>query len=842
MSENKNKIDQLHDLLPGHLNTKTNPNWKALIDAIGSVDQNTADLVAEVRQQFFVKTASRPYLDRLAANSMISRPRLVGMDDPSFRQYIPVLSYQPKQVKLIIDQLLDIFFFKESTTAFITSQNAEPFHLQDGWEFEYLVDELNDERVQFNQNEFTDISNATANEIVAAINRQTKYSYAIADYDSISKNTYIKLFTNTIGSKGSVRIVGGRANTAFQFNGFIVTAGNGNNTQWTVTKIGDEATFSYTGGNSPGINQLQVGDIAIIDLPGNVGSFTITNIDLTNQAFKFTNLFATPGVLTQVNSSQTKFLRPNKYVAYLNPRRAMSWETTSGEITVEMPTSPPVVKRSLIGSAHINGAVSQMASRDSDSSMTVDNANNFPNSGTFWLQPVEAIISHFITPSENSINTSTQNTSLVYKVNQYTYSSRTAASTTGSIVEGVAEINVTSVVGIAPGQQVVMDGIPPYAIVKSIFGNIINIDRLATATSSATSVSFLGDQLTGISPNLPALAITNEYNNTSVSRTSNIVSVVVSQSETYNVGDAVIISGNSGILASTTTGDLAGGSNQVTNIANPAGVAPGMLIASTNIPPGTKVLNIVGNTATIDQNATSSAVGATLSFSENLNGGHIIESITTNSYTFRLIGLDGTASTVGTSRIERTGLAASGSKVYITNALDSDTTRIKGPYIWDLSAPFVLSSNTGEIADSIQAGKIIRLLNLGANTIPASGGFLIFDYGLNTQEGPVRYLYKPTDNTIAIDPSYTFKFNHTMNSGITLVETNGPHQMSTLGTEYPPYITDPSQARIILEDLILSVKSAGIFVNFLVHYPEQLYGILDVYNEQGLGAGMPFKS
>jgi hypothetical protein len=128
------------------------------------------------------------------------------------------------------------------------------------------------------------------------------------------------------------------------------------------------------------------------------------------------------------------------------------------------------------------------------------------------------------------------------------------------------------------------------------------------------------------------------------------------------------------------------------------------------------------------------------------------------------------------------------------------------------------------------------------NTIPATGGFLIFDYGLNTQEGPVRYLYKPTNNTIAIDPSYTFKFNHTIGSGITLIGTNGPHIMSGVANEYPPYITDPSQARIILEDLIKSVKSAGIFVNFLVHYPEQLYGVLDVYDEQGLGAGVPFKS
>ena len=135
MAQNRSKKDNLHGLLPKHLNTRGNTNWRGLVEAVGQSDQFTADLVEEVRKQFFIKTASRPYIDRLASNSRISRPRLVGMDDTSFREYIPVLSYKPKQVKLIIDQLLDIFFFKESTTAFITTQSFAPFSMRDGWEF-----------------------------------------------------------------------------------------------------------------------------------------------------------------------------------------------------------------------------------------------------------------------------------------------------------------------------------------------------------------------------------------------------------------------------------------------------------------------------------------------------------------------------------------------------------------------------------------------------------------------------------------------------------------------------------------------------------------------------------
>lgn len=831
MASNKGKIDQIHDLLPNHLNSKTNTNWKALVDAIGEQDQNTADLVTEVRKQFFVKTASRPYLDRLAANNKIARPRLVGMDDPSFRQYIPVLSYQPKQVKLIIDQLLDIFFFKESTTAFITSSNFQPFNLNDGWELELSVDEQYNDRIIFKASDFTDINNATANEIVASINRQTKYSYATAYYDSITKNTFIRMFTNTVGSKGSLRILGGRANTALRFNGFIADAGNGVNTQWTVTKVGDEATFTNTGGANPGIDKLQEGDIVIIDLPGNQGSFTITNVDLVNNSFKFINLFATPGVVINTSADDVKFLRPQKFVAYLNPRRAMTWETSPGEITVEMPTSPPVVKRSLKGSAHINGAFSQMSNRDSDSSLTVADAFEFPESGTFWFERVDAIVQRIVTPTENEVVTRTMNTRLQYEMDRYEYASRVSLVTTGDVVLGANQItNLASVAGLAQGHQVIHPSFPPYTRITSITGNVVNTSFPATAAAPGSSVKFLGNQLTGITPALPIAAGLNEFTLVSLTRTGNVVTGTTPAPHGYLIGDTVAIAGSSGIQTAATTGDITLGSNIITNVASMSGVAPGIVIAGPGIPTGTLVQSNTPTTITMSAVATATQAAAPITLSENLNLGGVISSVTSTTFSYTKLGTNGAAVVPGTSRVERIGLANSGSKVIVTDAIPNTVSRITGTYIWDQAATFVLSSNTASINDSIQAGKIVRLLNTTSNEMSANGGFLIFDYGRNTQEGPVRYLYKPTDNTIALDPSYTFKFSHAANSPIVAISRKGPHQMSGRATEYPSYITDPSEARFILQELIRSVKSAGIFVNFLVRYPEQLYATLDVYN------------
>jgi hypothetical protein len=142
----------------------------------------------------------------------------------------------------------------------------------------------------------------------------------------------------------------------------------------------------------------------------------------------------------------------------------------------------------------------------------------------------------------------------------------------------------------------------------------------------------------------------------------------------------------------------------------------------------------------------------------------------------------------------------------------------------------VLSKNTTSITNPIIAGKIIKLLDIGPNTIPNQEGFVMFDYGQNTQEGPVRYLYKPSSTTIALDPSYVFLQPHNAGSAITALSHKGPHLVSTTGIDFPAYITDPSEARVILENLILSVKSAGIFVDFLVRFPVQLYSTINVYN------------
>jgi hypothetical protein len=705
MANAKNKVDFLHGNMPELYSTRTNQGWKAMIEAIGQQDQFLANLLEEVRQQFFVKTANRPYLDRLGSNVLVNRPRFIGMDDPTFRKYIPVLSYQPKQVKLIIDTLLDIFFFKESTTAFTETSSFEPFSLQNGWELEYLVDGYKTERVEFKNSDFTDINNATAEEIVATINRQSKHSFSIVFDNSVTKRKTIRLFTNTIGSKGSIEITGGRANIDLRFAGFIEDSGNSNNTQWDISKIGETVTFQYVAGGSPGIEFLRDGDIAIIDIPGNSGSFKIRDVDIGVGSFSFTNLFATVGPFTQTSARQIKFIRPLKSVVYTENRRAVAWETGPGKAIVEMPASPPVVRRTLEGSAHINGKQATVINVIGDTQLELDSTAEWPESGTFILRPLDEIKTKIVTPDENSITTYTSETRVHGFDQKYSY--------------------------------------------ESISGN----------------------SLIDVSPPLPQPSDINEFDVTTITRNvQNIITVNTIGTHNFNVGEYVIIN------------------DSVPSVG----------------PPHIEML-----------------VPA--------NGTHLItEILGPNSFRAFSFGDEG-QSTGGTARVERFGISLGGSRVLLTSSISESISRIKGPYIWDLEAPFVLSSQVGNTVEQIRAGQIKKTLQIGSNNIPNEASEVMFNFGTEAQEGPIRCLFKPSSESIALDPAYIFQNDHPVGSTVTVLRTRGPHIMSGNGSEVAPYITDTAVAREILQELIQSVKSAGIFIEFLVRFPQQLYGTIDVY-------------
>ena len=709
MAGNKNKQESLHDRLPEVFNTRNNLNWKAIVEAIGLGDDESAELIEAVRQQFFVKTANRPYLDRLGANNNVNRPRFVGMDDATFRRYVPVLAYQPKQVKLILDILLDIFFFKDSTTTFIESGLAEPFNLVDGWELILKIDDdpNKEELITFIDQDFTDITAATADEVVGAINRQSRNFYAVKFEDSVRKRTFVRLFTRTIGSKGFMSVEGGRANDALRFvDSFNDEAGVSNNAQWDIQLIGDEVSQTYVGGNNPQIDSVQAGDIIVLDLPGNTGSFRITEIDLGSQTIKYRNLFATEGLVTQTNDRQVKLLFDYTAATYKQRRRAIVWDINPGEIIVELPTSPPVVKRNRKGAAHINGEEAVMVGRNSDTELEADDISTWPTDGGFFLlEPEQQIKTRHLTSLEDIVLDYNFKGRLTSKENLYKYD------------------------------------------------------------------AIVGNTITGISPALPQTSEVLSADIDTIVRNGNEMTVTTLTPHKYNVDQDVFIQDSvpvSGLTEYTPNGTFT-----------------------------------------------------------------VTEVVTPTVFKVRSVGDNG-QSTGGVTRAERIGLSPSGSKLILHSSPLQP--RKTGPYIWDPNSEFVLSSLTTNLTAEIRAGDTARGVEVEPNDILNQQGFLIFDYGTEQQEGPVRYFFKANEEIIAIDPSYVFQKNHNVGSSVTMIRRRGAHVLDGTGKDFPPYITDTSAARAVLIELMQQVKSVGIFIDFLVRFPEQFYATLDVY-DSGIDPG-----
>ncbi len=761
--ENQTKADRIFDLLPKYFNARADENWSSLISAIGSEDERLAQLIEQVRKQFFVKTAERPYLDRLAANNNLTRPRFVGMSDGDFRRFVPIMSYQPKQVKRIIDELLDLFFLKDATTAFLSTDLFEPFALKNGWDLAITVDSLNKEHIVFRTSDFTDITSASAAEVAAAYNRQAKYSYAITYYDSTTKHTYLRIFSNTIGAQGSMAITGGLANIGFEPNGFLSELGAGSNTQWLVTKVGNTVTFKYNAGTEPGVESLQPGDIFFCDLTGNVGSFIVTNVDVQARSFTFENLLATAGTFTQTNSKQTKWMRPVHVTSFAVRRRALTWETTVGAVSIEMPATPPVVSRGAKGGMHVNGEFGIVTEINSSTSLTVNDSEGFPTEGYFLIEPVQAITARLSGGASELVKTVTSNGRVISDFTRYHYT------------------------GIA------------------------------------------GNTLTGITPDLPDTTALNEVTIASLSRTTNVLSAVATNN--FSAGDTIFIKGSSGVPILTTTGQTSAGSSTLNDVGDITGVSAGQLVIGTGIPDGTTVVSVYDSTTVVmSRAATASATGVSIVFSENTNGAFQLASADSAGFTINLVGTDGSVDVAGTASKEELLLAPDSFKIIVTTSVSSEVTKIKGPYVWQLDTPFTLSADTSTTTTDIVAGKTYKLLTLDSNNIPDGPGYVVLDYGKNNQEGPIKYLYKAAENIIAVDTSYTFQQFHDAGASVVAVSKLGPHTPTGQGNEYPPYVTNPPDARKLLQDLIVSVASAGIFIDFIIRFPSQLYGTINVYD------------
>lgn len=140
---------------------------------------------------------------------------------------------------------------------------------------------------------------------------------------------------------------------------------------------------------------------------------------------------------------------------------------------------------------------------------------------------------------------------------------------------------------------------------------------------------------------------------------------------------------------------------------------------------------------------------------------------------------------------------------------------------------FTTTSQVATLNQTINKGEVYTSLTVtGASNILSPSGLLMINFGMETQEVPIRYRGIPNSNTILIDPSYVWRNNHFAGEALNVISKQEPYTPRKNGIDLAIYMTSPSGAREVVQQILDTLKAAGIVIHFLVLAPKYKY-ILD---------------
>lgn len=138
---------------------------------------------------------------------------------------------------------------------------------------------------------------------------------------------------------------------------------------------------------------------------------------------------------------------------------------------------------------------------------------------------------------------------------------------------------------------------------------------------------------------------------------------------------------------------------------------------------------------------------------------------------------------------------------------------------------YTVTKDSCVLQQNITVGSVVPTLTVSsASDIPDAPGTLIFDWGKTGEEQPVPYIGRPNANTLLIDPGHVFQSNHLIGANINRVLPDlKPATPRTSGDDLAIYMTSPSGARQIVQDILKQLAAAGIIINFVILLPDYKY-------------------
>lgn len=336
-----------------------------------------------VNDQLYIVTASGVYLDQRLADYGIIRPSNVGLSDDIFSQ-IGIQVKNRKQIRDLINNILNIMFGDELTRASNNSTAFEPYNLADGDTLTINFDEAQTVTITFHTSQFQNIAAATAIEVADAITETLRSQGfgGTATTNNDGNGTYVELLSDTIGPASSVTVLGGRAQNQLRF-AQLIAAGGDATTQWDVSlRPGGIVRFTWSGGSNPFIGEVSVGNYVNIYGGGFLnsgyeGNYTITNAvggSVNSAYFEVENpLGPAPGLGFNPVTQGGSLLHPT--ILFFNPVRkilsamhsyAAVYQAQGRVLQIFLPAATRVIRRTRLGSAHLHYAPTEIFSFSSN--------------------------------------------------------------------------------------------------------------------------------------------------------------------------------------------------------------------------------------------------------------------------------------------------------------------------------------------------------------------------------------------------------------------------------------------------------------------------------------------
>lgn len=389
MSELQRQQEALNLLLskfPKRYQASETQYLRALLAGLSVGDGFIASQVESIRDNLFAVTASGRFLDRVAGTYGVVRGQGAGILDVDFRKIVPIMGASPKQISSTLLQIIDIIYGPYASHANTTATSPAPYALASGQSLKIKID-TTEVDVVFGPEDAANLAAATAEEVAIAISQKTQ-GKAIGSVltDARTGNQFVNIRVATIGSQGFVQVIGGDAQAKLRFpeiKPVSMTIATYSVSNYLGT---DEMVYTVTAGSSPDfiVAGVQKGDFVNIREDSGFDFSNTGTFEVTFAGSGFFRVKNGQGVveagITLAHLDDFTFFKPNLANVLLSSRPAALIETSPRELTVILPVTSPVVKRTLFGGHHFHQGITGVTATTINS-ITIGSTNGFATSG-----------------------------------------------------------------------------------------------------------------------------------------------------------------------------------------------------------------------------------------------------------------------------------------------------------------------------------------------------------------------------------------------------------------------------------------------------------------------------